>query len=236
MPRRRRGLDLIANLGVNGYTSADLIRDELPAAGPPPARVRVPPDRRERRRPGHVGGRLRGQPPGHLRGAPGPPPRQPDRHRGDPRLHRHAAGAAASAIRASRAGRSPPSTRSWSGSPRSAASATSTSSTCRGGRPRIARSWRPTACTRAAPSTGLWVERIAPVVADLLAGTSKPRARSAIAPLELLEAVRPRSRSGARSRGRPSRRPRPPAPPAVGWRAPAGPEDRDLAGRRRGIG
>ena len=25
------GLDLIANLGVNGYTSADLIRDELPA-------------------------------------------------------------------------------------------------------------------------------------------------------------------------------------------------------------
>lgn len=26
-----RALDIVANLGVNGYTSADLIRDELPA-------------------------------------------------------------------------------------------------------------------------------------------------------------------------------------------------------------
>ena len=33
-------LELVANLGVNGYTSADLIRDELPALERPPARVR----------------------------------------------------------------------------------------------------------------------------------------------------------------------------------------------------
>jgi acyl-CoA thioesterase I len=31
MTRVVPGLDLVANLGVNGYTSADLIRDELPA-------------------------------------------------------------------------------------------------------------------------------------------------------------------------------------------------------------
>jgi len=30
-PEGRAGLELVANLGVNGYTSADVIRDELPA-------------------------------------------------------------------------------------------------------------------------------------------------------------------------------------------------------------
>ena len=30
---REPGLDLVANLGVNGYTSADLIADELPRLG-----------------------------------------------------------------------------------------------------------------------------------------------------------------------------------------------------------
>ena len=31
LARRVAGLEIVANLGVNGYTTADLIRDELPA-------------------------------------------------------------------------------------------------------------------------------------------------------------------------------------------------------------
>ena len=45
-------LDLVANLGVNGYTSADLIRDEMPALDGPATRLRHAPHRRQRRRPG----------------------------------------------------------------------------------------------------------------------------------------------------------------------------------------
>ena len=43
-------LELVANLGVNGYTSADLIRDELPALEGLRPGVRQRPDRRQRRR------------------------------------------------------------------------------------------------------------------------------------------------------------------------------------------
>ena len=57
--RRRLGadeptLELVANLGVNGYTSADLIREELPALVRPGAGLRHRPHRRERRRPGRA--------------------------------------------------------------------------------------------------------------------------------------------------------------------------------------
>ena len=69
-------LELVANLGVNGYTSADLIRDELPALGAPAARVRQRPDRRQRRRPGRPARDVRGERRADPRHAPRPPARR----------------------------------------------------------------------------------------------------------------------------------------------------------------
>ena len=53
------GLELVANLGVNGYTSADLIRHELPSARGAGAGVRIRPDRGQRCRPGNPDGEVR---------------------------------------------------------------------------------------------------------------------------------------------------------------------------------
>ena len=49
-------LELVANLGVNGYTSADLIRDELPALDGLRPEFVTRPDRRQRRRARRVAG------------------------------------------------------------------------------------------------------------------------------------------------------------------------------------
>ena len=50
----RPALDLVANLGVNGYTSADLIRDELPALDDLRPEFVTLPHRRQRCRPGRA--------------------------------------------------------------------------------------------------------------------------------------------------------------------------------------
>ena len=54
-------LELVANLGVNGYTSRDVIEAELPRAWRAAAGVRDAAHRRQRRRPGRSGGDLRAE-------------------------------------------------------------------------------------------------------------------------------------------------------------------------------
>ena len=68
--RRAPLLELVGNLGVNGFTSGDVIDVELPQLGRLRARVRVAARRGQRRRPGRSGRDVRGERGGDPRHAP----------------------------------------------------------------------------------------------------------------------------------------------------------------------
>ena len=164
-------LELVANLGVNGYTSADLIRDELPALdGLRPEFVSVligVNDVVQRRAARDVRGERRTDP----RRAPRPAGPGPDRDRRDSRTTPSRRPAPTTATRAGSTTRSSPPTRRWRGSRRE-----------RGDR--LRRHVRPVATRRRDDRTLVaarrapperrpvraWVERIAPVVTGLIAG------------------------------------------------------------------
>ena len=162
-------LELVANLGVNGYTTADLIRDELPAlAGLEPGFVDAP-DRRQRRRAGRLGRRAYdANVVTILDGAPGPAARRPDRHRSRSRTTRSRRPAPTMATRPRSVRRSSRTTRRWRAGRRSAPSGSSTSSTS----PREALEDRTLVASDGLHPSGAqyarWVERIRPVVERLL--------------------------------------------------------------------
>ena len=89
---RVANLELVANLGVNGFTSGDLIANELPALDRHEPELRHPPHRCQRRRPGRAAGAIRGERAAHRRDAARAPTSGPDRVRGDAGLHEDPAG------------------------------------------------------------------------------------------------------------------------------------------------